>query len=94
MAEESNVPTRVRLVGLCASIIGVVAPRVNSDSHDTYFGRLVTLNDQVVLLFIVAFLFAPQAIAYIIHRRRTFNNAIGPSLFAAAIARSQPPRDL
>ena len=72
MPKKSDNPDRVRLVGLWASTVGVVAVSVTvlADNHSAGFGRVVPREEQMVLLLIAVLLFAVQAIAYLISRTR------------------------
>ena len=91
MPKKSPVSIRVRLIGLWASVIAVVALSVTvlSGNHDAGFGRSVTRDEQVSLLVIAALLCAVQMIAYLIHRHRK-----RPLRSAAPSARNQSSRDL
>lgn len=77
MAKKWNVSTRVRLVGMWASVVAVAALSATllSGNHNAGFGRSVTRDEQVFLLFVAALLCAAQVIAYIVDRRRTSNSA-------------------
>ena len=72
MLKKSDSPARVRLVGLWASIVAVVAVSVTvlADNHSAGFGRVVPREEQMVLLLIAVLLFAVQAIAYLVHRTK------------------------
>ena len=96
MPKKSTTSTPVRLIGLWCSVIAVIALSVTvlSENHDAGFGRSVTRNEQVFLLFIAALLCAVQVIAYFIHRRRTPKSATDPMRSAAPGARNQSSRDL
>ncbi len=96
MSKTLPVSTRVRLIGLWASVIAVVALSVAvlSGNHDAGFERSVTRDEQVSLLFIAALLCAVQVIAYLIHRRRTPKSERDPLQSAAPSARNQSSRDL
>jgi len=96
MPKKSIVSTRVRLIGLWASVIAVVALGVTvlSGNHNAGFGRSVTRDEQVSLLVIAALLCAVQVIAYFIHRRRTSKSATDPFRSAAPSARNQSSRNL
>ncbi len=96
MPKKSNVSIRVRLVGLWASAIAVVALSVAviSGNHDAGFGRSVTRDEQVCLLLIAALLCAVQIFAYFMHRRRTLRSATDPLRSAAHSAGNQSSGDL
>lgn len=96
MPKKPTVSTRVRLIGLWASVIAVVALRVTvlSGNHDAGFGRSVTRDEQVSLLLIAALLCAVQLIAGLIHRSRTPKGATGPLRSAAPSARNESSRNL
>lgn len=96
MPKKSNVPTRVRLVGLWASVIAVAAlsATVLSGNYNAGFGRSVTRDEKVFLLLIAALLWALQVIPYLVHRRRTANRALGRTRSAAPRARNRSLRDL
>ena len=91
MPKKSPVSTRVRLIGLWASAIALVALSVAvlSGNQDAGFGRSVTHEEQVSLLLIAALLCAVQGIAYVIHRHRK-----RPLRPAAPSARNQSSRNL
>lgn len=88
MPKKSDVKARVRLVGLWASIVAVVAVSVTvlADNHSAGFGRIVPREEQMVLLLIAVLLFAVQAIAYLISRTKR------ASTRAAAQTPSAAPR--
>ena len=95
MPEKSNVTIRVRLIGLWASVIAVVALSVTllSGNNDAGFGRSVTRDEQVSLLLIAALLCAVQVIAYLIHRRRAPQSGTDPLRPAALSARNESSRN-
>lgn len=72
MHRKSDVQARVRLLGLWASIVAVVAVSVTvlTDNHSAGFGRVVPREEQLVLLLIAVLLFVIQLIAYLISRTR------------------------
>jgi hypothetical protein len=72
MPKKSDVQARVRLVGLWASIVAVVAMSLTvlADNHSAGFGRIVPREEQMLLLLIAVLLFVVQAIAYLVHRAR------------------------
>ena len=96
MPKKSIVSTRVRLIGLWASVIAVVALSVAvlSGNHDAGFGRSVTRDEQVSLLLIAALFCAVQVIAYLMHRRRTPKSERDPVQSAVPSARNQSSRNL
>ena len=96
MPKKWNEATRVRLIGLWASVIPVAAlsTTVLSGNPSAGLGRSITRDEQVFLLLIAALLCALQPIAYLIHRRRTPQSATGPLRSAAPSARNQSSRDL
>ncbi len=96
MPRKSNVTIRVRLIGLWASIIAVIAlaGTVLSNNHDAGFGRSVTAMEQRFLLLVAVLLFAVQVIAYLIHRHRTSTGVTGGLPSAAPSPRNQSPRNL
>ena len=72
MPKKLDGPAPVRLVGLWASIVAVVAFSVTvlADNHSAGFGRVVPREEQLLLLMIAALLFAVQAIGFHIHRAK------------------------
>ena len=96
MPKKSSIPTRVRLIGLWASVIAAAAlsATILSGNHNAGFGRSVTRDEQVFLVLIAALLCALQVIAYLVHRRRTPNRALGRIRSAAPSARNRSLRDL
>ena len=72
MSKKSDAQARVRLVGLWASIVAVVAVSVTvlADNRSAGFGRVIPREDQMVLWLIALLLFAVQAIAYLVDGRR------------------------
>ena len=82
MPKKWNASTRVRLIGLWASVIAVAAlsTTVLSGNPSAGFGRSITRDEQVFLLLIAALLCALRLIAYLIQRRRTPQSATGPLL--------------
>jgi hypothetical protein len=95
MPKKWNEATRVRLIGLWASVIAVatLSTTVLSGNPSGGFGRSITPDEQVFLLLIAA-LCALQLIAYLIQRRRTPQSATGPLRSAAPSARNQSSRNL
>ena len=96
MPKKSTTSTPVRLIGVWCSVIAVIALSVTvlSENHDAGFGRSVTRNEQVFLLFIAALLCAVQVIAYLNHRRRTPKSATGPLRSGALGGRNQSSSEL
>jgi hypothetical protein len=72
MPKKSDGPARVRLVGLWASIVAVVAVSVTvvADNHRAGFGRVIPREEQAVLLLIAVLLFVMQVTTYLISRTR------------------------
>ncbi len=72
MPKKPDGPARVRLVGLWASIVAVVAVSVTvlANNHSAGFGRVIPREEQMVLLLIAVLLFAIQVIPYLISRTR------------------------
>jgi type VI protein secretion system component VasK len=93
MPKKPDGPARVRLVGLWASIVAVVAVSVTvlANNRSTGFGRVIPREEQMALLVIAMLLFVIQAIAYLISRARqasTCATVRTPS--AAPSARNRP----
>ena len=84
---KADTQTRVRLVGLWASMVAVVAVSVTvlADNHTAGFGRVIPRQEQMVLLLVALLLFVLQAIAYLISRSRR------PSIRAAAQTSAAAP---
>lgn len=72
MAEKKERSRAVRLAGLSAGIIALVALAVMAlaGSQNAGFGRTVTRGEQMFLLLVAALLSATQTIAYLIEIRR------------------------
>ncbi|HYK58114.1 MAG TPA: hypothetical protein VEV85_01670 [Bryobacteraceae bacterium] len=96
MPKKWNASTRVRLIGLWASVIAVAAlsTTVLSGNPSAGFGRSTTRDEQVFLLLIAALLCALQLIAYLIQRRRTPQTRNRSVASAAPSARNQSSRNL
>jgi hypothetical protein len=93
MPKKSDGPARVRLVGLWASVVAVVAVSVTvlADNHSAGFGRVVPRQEQMVLLLIAVLLFAVQAIAYLISRtKRASTRVAARTPSAAPSAKNRP----
>lgn len=93
MPKNSDVQARLRLVGLWASIVAVVAVSVTvlGDNHSAGFGLIIPREEQMVLLLIAVSLFVIQVIAYLISRTKlasTRATARTPS--AAPSAKNRP----
>ena len=92
MRKKPDIQARVRLFGLWASIVAVVAVSVTAlaDNHSAGFGRVVPREEQMVLLLIAVVLFAIQLIAYLISRtRRASTRATAPTPSAAPGAKNR-----
>jgi hypothetical protein len=92
MPKKSYVQARVRLVGLWASMVAVVAVSVTvlADNHSAGFGRVIPREEQMVLVLIAVLLFATQAICYLIHRtRRALPRAAARTPSAAPSAKNR-----
>jgi hypothetical protein len=96
MPRKSTASTRVRPIGLWASVIAVVtlSLTVLSGNNDASLGRSVTRDEQVSLLLIAALLCTIQVIAYLTHRLRMPKSATDPLRSAAPGARNQSSRDI
>jgi len=96
MPKKWNASTRVRLIGLWASVIAVAAlsTTVLSGNPSAGFGRSITRDEQVFLLLIAALLCALRLIAYLIQRRRTPQTRNRSVASAAPSARNQSSRNL
>ena len=90
MPKAWNVHCPLRRTGLAASIIAVAALSVTvvSDSHNVGLGHAVTRDERLFLLEFAALLFIVQAIAYLIHRRRTLKSATDPLWSAPSSAKN------
>ncbi len=86
MVNQSVLSPRVRLTGLLASVIAVVALGVTvlADNSNVGFGHTITRGEQVSLLVLAALLLAAQTIAYLIHgaRRSTKHETDGTTTAA------------
>jgi hypothetical protein len=73
MAEKKERSRGVRLAGLSASIIALVALAVMAlaENQNAGFGRTITRGQQMFLLLVAALLFGAQTIVYLIEIRRT-----------------------
>lgn len=92
MPEKSDGPVRVRLVGLWASIVAVVAVSVTvvAANHRAGFGRVVPREEQMVLLLIAVLLLFIQVIAYLISRtKRASTRATARTPSAAPSAKNR-----
>lgn len=93
MPKKSDVEACVRVVGLWASIVAVVAVSVTvlADNHSAGFGRVIPREEEMVLLLIAVLLFAVQATAYLIYRtRRASTRAAARTPSAAPSAKNGP----
>jgi hypothetical protein len=72
MAKKRGLSPRVRLTGLLASVMAVVALglTVLAGNNNVGFGHSVTRAEQASLLVLAVLLLAVQAVAYLIHRAR------------------------
>lgn len=92
MRSEAKVNGRIRLIGLWASIVAVVALSfaVLSHNRDVGFGRTVTHDEQMSLLLVAALLFVLQVVLYVVHRARSGSgNAMPHSESARARAEKE-----
>jgi len=97
MVNQRELSLRVRLTGLLASVIAVVALGVTvlADNSNVGFGHTVTRGEQLSLLLLAALLLAAQAIAYLIHRAsRPRTRATDRTASAAPGAKNRPLGDL
>ena len=93
MLKKSDSPARVRLVGLWASIVAVVAVSVTvlADNHSAGFGRVIPREEQMILLLIAVLLFVIQVIVYLIsHTKRASTRATARTPSAAPCAKNRP----
>lgn len=93
MTIKRGLSSRVRLTGLLASLIAVVAFGVTilANNHGAGFGRVIPREEQMALLLIAALLFVIQAIAYRISRtRRASTRATARTPSAAPSAKNRP----
>ena len=93
MPKKPDVQARVRLVGLWASIVAVVAVSVTvlADNHSAGFGRVIPREEQMVFLLIAVSLFVIQVIAYLISRtKRAPTRATARTPSAAPSAKNRP----
>ena len=72
MIDKRDLPPRMRVAGLCASVIAVAALAVTvlANNYNAGFGHTVTHREQIFLFMIAVLLLLAQTIAYVIHRAR------------------------
>lgn len=76
MVNKRELSSRVRLSGLLASLIAVVALGVTvlAGNNNVGFGHTVTRGEQVSLLVLATLLLTAQSISYLINRSRRPRN--------------------
>lgn len=72
MVDKRDLPPRMRLACLFASVLAVVALAVTvlADNHNVGFGHTITRGAQMFLLGIASLLLAAQTIAYLVQYAR------------------------
>ena len=72
MPDEFRLTARIRLAGLIASVVAVLAIGVTVLAGNQNLGgnQTISRSQQLFLLFAAAVLFVVQAALYLIHRRR------------------------